>query len=48
MPHKPKEDLCVLEVFKEIWKMLEASKDLNDAKAGFKKLMLELILQPKD
>lgn len=44
LPRKEKKDLCVLDVFKATWKMLQKSKDLEDAKARFKKLVLKLIL----
>lgn len=39
-----KEELCVLKVFREVWKVLEAAEDLEDAKAKFQAKILDLVL----
>jgi len=43
MPQK-KEELCVLDVVRELWKAIEKSKNLEEAKENFKLKVLELIL----
>jgi len=44
MPQKKEEELCVLDVIRELWKALEKSKNLDEAKENFKLKVLELIL----
>jgi len=38
------EELCALNVFRETWRILSESKNLDEAKAKFKELIVELIL----
>jgi len=38
------EELCALKVFRETWRMLNRAESIEDAKARFKELIVELIL----
>jgi len=38
------EELCALKVFRETWRMLNRAETIEEAKAKFKELIVELIL----
>jgi len=38
------EELCAITVFRQVWKILQKAKDLEEAKKLFKEKMVELIL----
>ena len=43
--NKKSESLCVIDVFKATWEMLNKSENLEEAKKNFKALMVDLILK---
>ena len=45
MPHKGKEEICTVKAFREMWKILKESENLEEAKEKFKKLVLKIILE---
>jgi hypothetical protein len=41
---KDETELCAIKLFRETWKTLNESKDLEEAKQKYKQLVLNLIL----
>jgi len=45
MRRREKEEICVLEVIRKLWKVLGKSKNLEEAKRKFKDKVLEIIFE---
>jgi len=44
LPKKANEEICALTVFRRVWKLLQSSSTIEEAKKKFKELVVELIL----